>query len=130
MIGGKVLDPSALAAHAQGSIGMLAHLTTARLVGTVLYLPETALNETLAVYRHYQPAEERLDDLRAHPCVVFGELTEFDAGMVAGLLHKAGVWDVPAAQVVLIARARGWPVLTADPGRLTRIAPDLDVDLL
>jgi len=27
-------------------------------------------------------------------------------------------------------RQRGWLVLTADPGRLHRIAPDLDVDLL
>jgi hypothetical protein len=32
--------------------------------------------------------------------------------------------------VILVARRRGWPVLTTDPGRLQRIAPDLDVDLL
>jgi hypothetical protein len=33
-------------------------------------------------------------------------------------------------RAVRLARQRGWPVLTSDPGRLQRIAPDLDVSLL
>ncbi len=36
MIGGKVLDPSALAAYVQGSIGMQARLAAAEITGTVL----------------------------------------------------------------------------------------------
>lgn len=48
----------------------------------------------------------------------------------AGMLDKARMWDAIAGHVILVARRRGWPVLTADPDRLRRIAPDVDVDLL
>jgi hypothetical protein len=43
---------------------------------------------------------------------------------------QSEAWDGTAGQAILVARQRGWPVLTADPGRLHRIAPDLDLDLL
>jgi hypothetical protein len=49
---------------------------------------------------------------------------------VARLLVEAKAWDGTAGHVILVARQRGWPVLTTDPDRLRRIAPDLDVDLL
>lgn len=65
-----------------------------------------------------------------HPCAVRGTLNRFDAEQVADLLDKARMWDVTAGHVIYVARRRGWPVLTADPGRLQRIAPDLDLDLL
>jgi len=49
---------------------------------------------------------------------------------VIHLLDESRAWDGIAGQVILVARHRGWPVLTTDPGRLQRIAPDLDIDLL
>jgi hypothetical protein len=56
VIGGKVLDPSALAAQAQGSIAMQTWLAVTVPTGLVLYLPELVAAETQAVY----PGNERL----------------------------------------------------------------------
>ena len=53
-----------------------------------------------------------------------------DASDVAQLLAESPGWDGAAGYIVLVASRRGWPVLCADPDRLRRIAPDLDVDLL
>ncbi len=126
MIGGKILDPSALAAQAQGSIGMETWLAVTVPTGLVLYLPAVAAAEAQTVY----PDNERLGRLLRHPSVVLAELSRTDASKVARLLAEAKVWDGCAGNVILVARQRGWPVLTTDPGRLQRIAPDLDVDLL
>lgn len=126
MIGGKVLDPSALAAQAQGSIGMEAWLAVAKVTGLVLYLPALAVVEAFAVY----PESARLGRLLRYPSVFQAELSRSDAPKVAQLLAEAKAWDATAGHVILVARQHGWPVLTADPGRLQRIAPDLDVDLL
>jgi hypothetical protein len=49
---------------------------------------------------------------------------------VIRLLDESRAWDGVAGHVILVARQRGWPVLTTDPDRLRRIAPDLDVDLM
>lgn len=125
MIGGKVLDSSALAAYVRGaSIALLAWLATAQDQGSVLYVPSLALDE---VHNVYPDAGELLHRLLDHPWVVEGGP---DRPEVAAFLAEAGVFDPTAAQVILVARQRGWPVLSADPGRLQRIAPDLDVDLL
>ncbi|MGH3908020.1 MAG: hypothetical protein ACRDTE_28150 [Pseudonocardiaceae bacterium] len=94
--------------------------------GLVLYLPAVAAAEAQTVY----PDNERLGRLLRHPSVVLAELSRTDASKVARLLAEAKVWDGCAGNVILVARQRGWPVLTTDPGRLQRIAPDLDVDLL
>ena len=48
----------------------------------------------------------------------------------APLLGAAGVFDALAGNVLHVARQRGWPALTADPGRVHRVTPDLEVDLL
>lgn len=127
MIGGKILDPSALAEFAQGSIAMEAWLATARATGVVLYLPALVLSEVRAVY---PGSHGRLDRILRDSQVVYRELSVDDAPKVAKLLAESGAWDGTAGHVVLVARQRGWPVLSADPGRLRRIAPDLDVDLL
>lgn len=60
-------------------------------------------------------------------------LGELDAGLaveVDQLLTAAGVFDVLAGHVVAVARRRGWAVLSADPARLRRLDPTLDVDEL
>jgi hypothetical protein len=38
--------------------------------------------------------------------------------------------DVLASWVIHLCRQRGWPALTADPGRLHRLASDLATDQL
>ncbi len=127
MIGGKVLDASALAALARRWPAALAWFDTARLVGIALYLPTLALAEVRAVRPDAAPL---LADLLSHPSVVLGELDSATAAQVDQLLIAANVFDALAAHVVYIARQRGWPALTADPGRLHRVNPNLDVDLL
>jgi len=64
------------------------------------------------------------------PTPLIGELDAATADQVDQLLLAANVFDALAAHVVYVARQRGWPALTADPGRLQRVNPDVDVDLL
>lgn len=127
MIGGKVLDSSALAAHVRGSVAMGAWLEASRASGLVLFVPLLAFSETRVVF---PGALGLLGEVVRSPQAVLRELSPDEAPGVARLLGEAGVWDVCAGHVVWVARRRGWPVITADPGRLTRVAPDLDLDLL
>lgn len=125
MIGGKVLDPSALVAYLRGSLALDSWLVAAAHTGIVLHIPAPVMAEFRAVY----PGAD-LADLLSLPWVVQGEFDWGDAAKVARLLGDPGMWDGTVGHVILVARQRGWPVLTTDPGRLHRIAPDLDVDLL
>lgn len=127
MIGGKVLDASALAALVRGHLAAIAWVATARQVGIALYVPSLALGEVRAVLPDAGP---QLAELLGHPSVIVGELTADDAAAVAELLEQAQVWDGLAGHAVHIATMRRWPVLTADPGRLLRVAPDTDIDAL
>ena len=125
MIGGKVLDAGAIAAACAGHIGVTAWFAVAARVGIVLYLPGPALVEVATLRPHAGPRLARLLD---HPQVVRGD-TNSDTTTGADLLMTpAGVWDATAAIVVRVARHRGWPVLSADPGRLRRIDPALDIE--
>ncbi|HEU0089755.1 MAG TPA: hypothetical protein VFQ77_19255 [Pseudonocardiaceae bacterium] len=72
----------------------------------------------------------KLAEIVGHPSVVLGELDAVAANQVDELLVAADVFDACAGHVVHIARTRDWPALTADPGRLRRIDPALQVDLL
>jgi len=127
VIGGKVVDPSALAAYVRGSIAMDAWIAVAAQTGMVLYLPALPVAEVRAVY---PDAESDLTDFLAYPSVVYAELSRVEATKVAGFLAESRAWDGTAGHVILVARQRGWPVLTTDSERLQRLAPDLDVDLL
>ena len=127
MIGGKVLDASFVAALVRGSLAAGAWLDTARLVGLALYLPTLALSEVRAVC---PDAGAELAELLGHPGVVLGELDAAAAAQVEQLLTEVGVFDALAGHIAYVARSRSWPVLTADPDRLRRIAPDLEFDLL
>lgn len=62
--------------------------------------------------------------------MVLGEVDAATAYQVDQLLLAADVFDALAAHVVYVARQRGWPALSADPGRLLRINAALDIDLL
>lgn len=90
-------------------------------------MPSLALAEVRAVRPDAGP---QLADLVGHTQVVLGELDAGAAAAVDRLLERAGVFDALAGHVVHIARQRGWPVLTDDPGRLHRVDPSLEVELL
>ena len=127
MIGGKVLDASALAVLIRGHLSAVAWFATANSMGLALYLPTLALAEVRAVR---PDAGLELAEVLGHPSVVLGELDAAAAAQVDQLLGAAGVFDALAGHVVHVARQRGWPALTADPGRLHRVASGLEVDLL
>ena len=127
MIGGKVLDASALAALARRRHSALVWFDIAPMLGLTLYLPSLALTEVRAVRPDAAPL---LADLLTHPSVIVGELDAAAASQVDQLLLDADVFDGCAGHVVHVARARGWPALTADPDRLRRVDPAVQLDLL
>jgi predicted nucleic acid-binding protein len=115
VIGGKILDASALAALVRGRVSAAAWFATARTLSLPLYLPMLALAEVRAVR---PDAGAQLAEVMGHPSVVLGELDAMGAGQVDQLLIAADVFDGCAGHIVHVARSRGWPVLTADPGRV------------
>lgn len=127
MIGGKVLDSSFVAALVRGSFAAGAWLDAARTMSIALYLPSLALTEVRAVRPDAGP---QLAELLSHSSIILGEMDANAAHQVDQLLTDAGVFDALAGHVVHIAGQRGWPALTADPERLHRVHPDLDVDNL
>lgn len=127
---GKVLDSSAVAAIAGGSIAATSWLTVALDFASVLYVPDLALTEVRALRPDLAAA---LDDLALHPSVVTRALTDPDepvAAAVEELLERTGTYDALAGHVVHIAARRGWPAMTSDPGRLRRLDPDVELTLL
>lgn len=127
MIGGKVLDASALAALARRRYSALVWFDIAPALGLTLYLPSLALTEVRAVRPDAAPL---LANLLTHPSVIVGELDAATAAQVDQLLADADMFDALAGHVVHIARHRGWPALSADPGRLRRLDPALPIDPL
>jgi len=90
-------------------------------------VPSLALTEVRAVRPNAAPL---LADVLTHPSVIVGELDAAMAGQVDQLLLNADVFDGCAGHVVHIARTRGWPALSADPGRLRRVDRTVEIDLL
>jgi hypothetical protein len=125
MIGGKVLDPGAVAAYASGSITMVSWLTVADSLGIVMYVPALALTEVETVRPLARPL---LASLVGQSMVVRGKLTTAAAISVDQMLARTGTWDATAGHVVHTSNERGWTVLSGDPGRLRRVDPGVDVD--
>lgn len=73
MIGGKVLDASALAALVRGHLSVVAWFAVAETTGLVLYVPSLALTEVRAVR---PDAGAQLAELLGHASVILGELAQ------------------------------------------------------
>ncbi len=85
------------------------------------------MTEVRAVRPH---ALVKLYELLEHPSIVRRDLDPATAGLVGNLLDGTGCFDVCAGHVITVARQRGWPVITTDPGRLRRIDPDIEIILI
>lgn len=125
MIGGRVLDASAVVAFASGSSVYAAALVwTAVEEGLVLAVPSTAIAEAWSeLQEKHRPVLEVLLQL---PVTVVDDLTAARAravGTVGGeQLH---------AHALLCARDRGWPLVTAFAVRYAGIDPSgVDVEQL
>lgn len=126
-VGGKVLDTSAVAAWTSGGLAIQSWVIVAADLGLTLYVPSLARTEVETL----RPAATvLLENLTSSPQVVVGRLDPDAAHVVEKLLTDTGTFDVTAAWVVHVCRQRSWPALSADPGRLHRIDPDVQVDLV
>ena len=111
MIGGRVLDSSAIVAFCSGtSVYAAALVWTAVEEGLVLLMPSTAVAEAWA--RLVEKDHEVLEVLLQLPVTVVDELTTARARMVGA---RGG--NQIDAHALVCAHDRGWPLVTADGGR-------------
>lgn len=122
-----MLDTSALSCWIQGFVSIRAWAGVARLRGLTLLVPSLARVEILTLH---PDAAEAVEELASHPHVLLTELSDADRNAVVGLLAASGTCDVLGGWIVHVCRSRGWPALSLDSGRLHRLDPDLEIDLL
>ncbi|HEX3257989.1 MAG TPA: hypothetical protein VHS35_05705 [Pseudonocardia sp.] len=120
VIGGRVLDSTALAAFAVGRpVYMRALVWAAVEANIVLAVPSAALGRAWGLLeQEHHAALQVLLDL---PNTVIDELTPASAHDSGLLLAAAGHSDIAAAQVASSARRRGWPAVTGEPGTLRKL---------
>jgi hypothetical protein len=114
-------------------------------VGTTVHareLVETALTEGIglavpaAAYatawaRSTPPGRMLLDEFLQLSVVTVDPLDAATARAVGVVLAwSGGRAELELGQVVVSARARGWPLLAVDPGPLLAVAPDVAVETL
>jgi hypothetical protein len=58
------------------------------------------------------------------------DITQSVAKILGRMLGATGTKDPIDAHVVLLARARGWPILTTDPGDLRAIDPHVGIETI
>jgi hypothetical protein len=124
VIGGRVLDTTALQAAARGSsLYAQAFITAARSTGIVLAIPAVAWQRT---WRD-SDLEDRpfLQLLREISVVVFDDLTP-DAAQASSLLGSEHALDV--LHVAWSALTRDWDILTSRPETFAGIHPDIGVE--
>jgi len=130
VIGGRILDTSALTAAARGSLYMQALLSVAHQRVIPLLVPTTALSDA---YADLKPdAQHALHTIVQFPMLTLAPLTEEDA-RGAGALRAANpevVSDATAGHVAFLAAAREWPVITGDSARLRALYPTIEVESL
>ena len=120
MIGGRVLDATAVAAFArQRSIYLSALVWTATEEDVVLLVPATALVE--AGLGLDDDGRAVLDVLLGLPVTVAETLDADRARAVAVLTDEYGL-DVGSAHAVRSALDRGWSIVTADGDRYRSVA--------
>lgn len=129
---GRVLTSSALIDIATDrSVYGRAFLVAAVELGMTFPTPSTALLQAWAAV----PPEARalLELLLDAPAVVVEELgasAAMGAGVRAHPAYQAGCFDIAAAHAVDVAIARGFAILTAEPGPLRAIDPDVEIEEL
>ena len=129
VIGGRVLDSTALAAFAIGRpVYMRALVWAAVEANIVLAVPSAALGRAWGLLeQEHHAALQVLLDL---PNTVIDELTPASAHDSGLLLAAAGHSDIAAAQVASSARRRGWPAVTGEPGTLRKLDTAVQIEEL
>ena len=129
VIGGRVLDSTALAAFAIGRpVYMRALVWAAVEANIVLAVPSAALGRAWGLVE--QDHHDALRVLLDLPNTVIDELTPASAREAGLLLAAAGQDDITAAQVASSARRRGWPAVTGEPGTLRKLDTAVQIEEL
>ena len=129
VIGGRVLDSTALAAFAVGRpVYMRALVWAAVEANIVLAVPSAALGRAWGLVE--QDHHDALRVLLDLPNTVIDELTPASAREAGLLLATAGQDDIAAAQVASSARRRGWPAVTGEPGTLRKLDTAVQIEEL
>ena len=129
MIGGRVLDTTALAAFAIGRPVYIRALVWAAVeANIVLAVPSAALGRAWALLEpEHHPALQVLLDL---PNTVIDELGSARALESGLLLAASGHDDIVVGQVAASARRRGWPTVTGEPGTLRKVDSTVTIEEL
>ena len=119
MIGGRVLDPSAVRAFAdQRSVYASALVWTATEEDIVLLVPASVVSEVRAGID--DAARDVLEVLLGLPVAVVDPLDEDRAVRAADLIEIVG--DLSSAHAAVCALDRGWPLVTEVPARYEAVA--------
>jgi hypothetical protein len=141
VIGGRVLDAAAIGDIVIGrTVYGGAFVRASQQVGITLVLPAVALQEAWMACREKDwPFLELLIDLPVtlvHPLDGSGAERSALIARASSPRPKQGkhqarpVWDASAAHAVLVARDRGWPVLTGDVRRIRALDATIPVETL
>ncbi|OZM83635.1 hypothetical protein [Pseudonocardia sp. MH-G8] len=129
MIGGRVLDASALVAFAIGRPVYVRALVWAAVEeNIVLAVPSTALGRAWALLEPEHHAA--LEVLLGLPNTVIDEFGPASAQESGLLLAASGHDDIVAGQVASSARRRGWPAVTGEPGTLRKLDASVAIEEL
>jgi hypothetical protein len=129
VIGGKVLDPTAVLDVATGrSIYGRALVDVALRTGIVLAVPAVALMEAWA--GSTPEGRPLLSALRSLPVVVLEPLDGEAAEAVGLLAASRGRPATGAAQAVMVAQRRGWSVVTGDADAILALDPHVGFESL
>lgn len=131
MIGGRILDTSALLQAARGTPYMQALLYVSHELLITLVIPAPCLADALADLDDPQQ-QARLFDLVRSP---IASVAQFGAAEATGTgLLRASARAVKgctgAAHAAFLAADRGWPVVSAAPGPIRALHPEVEIEPL
>jgi predicted nucleic acid-binding protein len=118
-----VLDAGALVAHERRDVKVTALIAMAAQHRIEMVLPSVVLAQ---VWRH-SSRQALLTRALRNPGMVAAALDHDDAKLVGELLRESGTTDVADAHVAVLARRLRAPVITSDPGDITKLDARLTV---
>ena len=131
MIGGRILDTSALIQAARGTPYMQALLYVSHEHLITLVIPAPCLGDALA--RLDDPEQQaRLFDLLKSPIAsvaLFGVPEATGTALLRGGTSPSRA-STGAAHAAYLAASRGWPVVSSRPGPIRALHPNVEIEPL
>jgi len=118
---GVTLDAGGLIALDRDDRRVIVLLARASQTGAPVTVPASALAQAI----RKPERQARLSRLIRQPTTQVAYLDRVDATSIGRLLAASGTNDIADAHVVICARRAGQPVVTSDPGDLSRLDPTL-----